>query len=166
MRFGVTSKGIYTADGVDLAASVMPPVPDMEQHSKLAHTLIALTHPMLLAICFMHCKNVTQERVEGRLTRQQRRHNPRQRPPLTHHVLRIDPMRTVLASEGQSGTVGTKKAIHICRGHFAHYTDEKPLFGRVTGMIWRPDHVRGRAKGRQVTKEYEVHAPKEKHGSA
>jgi hypothetical protein len=35
--------------------------------------------------------------------------------------------------------------LHIVRGHFAEYTEEAPLFGRVTGRFFRSIHTRGNA---------------------
>jgi hypothetical protein len=45
---------------------------------------------------------------------------------------------------------------HICRGHFSHYTEEKPLFGKYSGTFWIPMHIRGAAKHGIVSKEYEL----------
>lgn len=51
---------------------------------------------------------------------------------------------------------GTNKAFHLCRGSFAHYTADRPLFGRYAGTVWRPAHVRGSHECGQVVKEYSV----------
>lgn len=69
-------------------------------------------------------------------------------------------MKAVLRTEGGIEQNGLKKALHICRGHFATYTDEKPLFGHFTGTVWKPSHVRGNVTEGIVSKDYRVHAPK------
>ncbi len=51
---------------------------------------------------------------------------------------------------------GSPKGQHIVRGHFAHYTAEKPLFGRLTGTFYHPMHVRGRNKDRTIVKDYRL----------
>ncbi|MDO8607291.1 MAG: hypothetical protein Q7R40_12205 [Phaeospirillum sp.] len=113
----------------------------------------------LLALSFMHCRNVKVETHEpdakhARAWVKQHRH------PLTrYHTLIIDPMREVLRREGGAERVGLQKALHICRGHFRTYTEEKPMFGRYVGTVWTPSHVRGTTEAGQVVKDYRVKAP-------
>lgn len=110
----------------------------------------------LMAISFMHCKNVARidaTETEGPSPKWIRR---QKQPTLRYHVLQIDPMKEVLRKEGGSETNGLKKALHICRGHFATFSEEKPLFGKLAGTFWRPSHVRGSAKEGVVVKDYQV----------
>lgn len=99
----------------------------------------------LLAISFLHCKNVTvRESPKPQIPRLSKA-----QPQLVYHEIDIAPMRQILRAEGQEASVGTKKAIHICRGHFAHYQDGRGLFGRAEGgTYWIPQHVRGQVKSR------------------
>ena len=71
-------------------------------------------------------------------------------------TLDIRPMRKVLEDEGQAATVGLQRALHICRGHFATYSPDKPLFGKHAGTFWVPAHVRGNAERGVVAKDYRV----------
>lgn len=115
---------------------------------------------LYLAVSFMHCKNVaTREVTQAGFDRQvwQKKHKRRL---VRYHVLDIDPMRKVLRTEGRIEEVGLKRALHICRGHFATYTEDAPLFGRVTGTFWRPQHVRGSKSAGAVVKDYNVKAPR------
>lgn len=114
----------------------------------------------LLTISFMHCKNVRQIEVEEDAPR--RKWLKRMKcNKIRYSTLNIDPMREVLKSNGsESQGIGLKKALHICRGHFATYSDDKPLFGRVSGTFWKPQHVRGSKEHGEIVKEYEVHAPR------
>lgn len=66
--------------------------------------------------------------------------------PSPYFEIKVDPTKTQkrYTSTGQSGR--TRDA-HIVRGHFATYTDEKPLFGRLTGTFFKPAHVRGLTEG-------------------
>lgn len=127
---------------------------DMEGGMKAAAMLF---HPILLAIGFTHCKNVAS--VEGDLPPAKVR--AKQEKKVGHgltkfYTLEIDPMKRTLASEGSVGQNGLRRALHICRGHFAHYTEDKPLFGRVVGTVWRSAHVRGSADVGQVGKDYRI----------
>ena len=108
---------------------------------------------------FMNCRNVSlDEQLPSRHKRReaQRRNKPH---PTTYYTLVIEPMRHVLRAEGGLEQHGLKKAVHICRGHFAHYSDDKPLFGKYTGSFWRPAHVRGSLDSGEIKKDYWVNAP-------
>lgn len=120
--------------------------------------------PVLLANAFAHCKNVKISEMppepQRPLKNSQKRRGVQQVPHYSYHVLDIEPMKEVLRTEGQSEKTGLTRALHICRGHFATYTDEKPLFGRVTGTFWKPMHVRGSIKAGIAAKDYNVLKPK------
>lgn len=116
--------------------------------------LMPVMHVLGLGLSFMHCKNVVQrEQVDDRGERWHRRQKVSK---ITFKTLDINPMREVLRREGQSDTDGLQRALHICRGHFATYTEEHPLFGRYAGTFWRPDHVRGSKEAGEVVKNYNV----------
>jgi len=116
---------------------------------------------LLLAISFMHCKNVNV--TEEAPSRNARRHWDRLgHAPLIHYrVLDIEPMRHTLRTEGRADEVGLRKALHICRGHFATYSEARPLFGHLAGTFWKPAHVRGSLSSGAVVKDYSVPAPDE-----
>lgn len=115
-------------------------------------TLVAL-----LSICFAHCKGA--EVKEYKPSRQVRRAAERKgEPSFSYHTIDIRPATGTLREEGDVAKNGLAKALHICRGHFAHYTAEKPLFGKYTGTFYRPMHVRGSAEQGIVGKDYRVHA--------
>lgn len=127
-------------------------------------SLAPLLHTALLTISFLHCKNVTLQDVhppKKPLSNRQRRRGEQPRAPLSYHVLDIHPMRQVLRTEGQEARVGTRRALHICRGHFAHYK-ERGLFGKYKGTFWIPQHVRGSAEQGVQTKDYRVILPSPK----
>lgn len=114
-------------------------------------------HILGLGLSFCHCKNVTRtEFVDDQGERWHRRSGV---PRIKFYTLDINPMRETLRREGKSEETGIKKALHICRGHFAHYTPESPLFGKYVGTFWRPDHVRGSKENGEVHKRYEVKLP-------
>lgn len=108
-----------------------------------------------LAMSLMDCKNVElRERSEdGPSAKWLRR---QKLPAIRYRVLDIEPMRKVLRTEGDMETNGLKKALHICRGHFSTYTEEKPLFGKYVGRYWVPSHTRGSLEHGAVVKDYRV----------
>jgi hypothetical protein len=117
----------------------------------------------LLTVTFMHCRNVEliEQRPDAKLARKFRKR--RGVEPTRWHVLQIDPMRRTLRTEGgmdQGNSLA--KALHICRGHFATYSPERPLFGRSQSgpvTVWKPMHVKGLA-GQEHRHDYEVKAPR------
>jgi hypothetical protein len=122
-------------------------------------SVTSMINDALMTLSFMNCKNVVRTDAtdtEGPSDKWLRR---QKQPKLRYHVLQIDPMKEVLRREGGSESNGLKKALHICRGHFATYTEEKPLFGRSTGTFWKPAHVRGTEKAGVVVKDYAVNVP-------
>lgn len=111
----------------------------------------------LTAICFAHCKGT--EIAEHQPSRQVRRQAERKGEPVyTYRTIDIHPSARVLKEEGDIEHNGLGKALHICRGNFAHYTPEKPLFGKYVGTVYRPMHMRGKAENGIVEKDYRVHA--------
>ncbi len=116
-------------------------------------------HPCLLAQSFMHCKNVKQiERLIPPKINLRRAKNGK--PPLTkYYTLEIEAMKRTLQSEGGISTNGLKKSLHICRGHFATYTPDKPLFGHYVGTVWKPQHLKGSKDHGEIVKDYAVKGP-------
>ena len=99
--------------------------------------------PALLTICFLHCKNVkvVENKVDPALARKQR--EKLGFPPTKYKTLVIEPLKEILRTQGGAHETGLKKAMHICRGHFADYTGGKGLFGKYHGKFWIPSTVRG-----------------------
>lgn len=117
--------------------------------------------PFLLALSLLHCKNIARSEVNPPKPMSRKWERIYGKPLLRYHVLDIDPMRKILRSEGGQAQNGIRRALHICRGHFARYTEDAPLFGRVTGSFWKPQHVRGSSDRGVVLKDYNVHAAPE-----
>jgi hypothetical protein len=107
----------------------------------------------------MNCKNVVvaPNEPDRHLNRERRKHGLK--PFLRYHTINIEPMKRVLRTEGNIESVGLKRALHIVRGHFSTYTEEKPLFGKVAGTFWIPSHVRGSTEEGIVVSNYQVNAP-------
>lgn len=115
----------------------------------------------LLAISFMNCKNVNTASVEPNRDHNRERKKVGLKPFLRYHTINIDPMKRVLKTEGNIEANGLQRALHICRGHFATYTEEKPLFGHSVGRFWIPAHIRGTPDKGIVVSDYRVNPPKD-----
>jgi hypothetical protein len=113
--------------------------------------------PALLAISFMHCKNVNLYTREPK--RELGKRARRNAAKIRYHTLHIEPMKKVLRSEGGSEETGIKHALHICRGHFKDFTKGKGLFGKFKDIYWWDSQVRGSADQGVVLKDYSVDQP-------
>jgi hypothetical protein len=136
-RFVFNSRGMKPFEG-------LPP-------GQMQNYYATFAHPALLAISFMHCKNV--ELVENKFTSKHRR--DKGQPTTKFYTLKIDPMKRILKTEGNRESTGLKNALHICRGHFKDYR-EKGLFGKYKGIYWWDSQVRGNSDSGIVDKDYEV----------
>jgi hypothetical protein len=113
------------------------------EHAEIMRAHVTWLHPVLLAVSFLHCKNVTivDNSMPKPLAKKFRaKHN---REPARYKTLVIEPLKQVLRTQGRSGEVGLQKALHICRGHFRDYREGRGLFGKYHGQFWIPAIVRG-----------------------
>lgn len=111
----------------------------------------------LFTFQFANCRNV--EMSEHLPTRQQRRASERAGEPVDRwYTLTIgqETVRRVAGGEVSPEMARLPKRLHICRGHFATYTPERPLFGRHVGRFWVPAHVRGAAEAGVIRKDYQM----------
>jgi hypothetical protein len=106
-------------------------------------SLMTFFHPTLLAVSFLHCKNV--EIVENEVPKPlaKKFHARTGRWPVKYKTLIIEPLKQILRHEGKSDSVGVAKAMHICRGHFKDYREGRGLFGKYHQLVWQPSIVRG-----------------------
>jgi hypothetical protein len=118
----------------------------------------ALTAPLLLAMTFMHIKNGHFEEHTPDEKLQRSRVRKGKLPYFTYSTLVIDPIKKLLSEQGKIATEGIKNALHICRGHFKSFED-KPLFGKHTGLYWWGMQLRGDEKVGVRKHDYKVKTP-------
>jgi len=126
-------------------------------HNEMIKNVMAWLNPSLLAISFMHCKNVTMvdNPVPPKLARRYReRHEGARLTP--HKTLIIEPLKQILRHQGRSHEVGLAKAMHICRGHFRDYRQGAGLFGKYNQLVWTPSVIRGTKGKAAPAREIEV----------
>jgi hypothetical protein len=152
------------ADGVPLRSpfgQVDPTIFKKDDAGAAKHFFWSAMFPTVLTLGFMHCKNVAVAPVEPDRDLNRERKKAGLKPFLRYHTINIEPMKKVLRTEGQVEVNGLKKALHIVRGHFTHYSEERPLFGRpgLHGTFWVPSHARGSLDQGVVISDYNVKAP-------
>jgi hypothetical protein len=127
---------------------------------ELKHLMWRSLFPALITLGFLNCRNVTTKAIEPDAKLNRERQKAGLKPFLRYHTINIEPMKQVLRTEGDIDSVGLKRALHICRGHFATYADS--FLGRKLDApltVWRPSHVRGSAKEGVVISDYKVNPP-------
>lgn len=136
-----------------------------EKAEGLGSILDAWLAPVWMGIGFAHCRNVRQAETEPTYaSRQERRAAERRgdRPPITFFTLQIDPVgKKGDASERNVAGAKRNLPLHIARGHFQTYTEERPMFGKHAGVFWVPAHVRGSAEAGIIAKDYAIKSPKD-----
>lgn len=76
-------------------------------------------------------------------------------PMTIYKTLKVKQTRKEYAENGDV-SIGDFLRRHHVRGHWRTYTDEAPLFGKVTGRIYVPAFKRGRETKGEVIKRYHV----------
>jgi hypothetical protein len=123
---------------------------------QVASAEVDVIYPFLVATSILHCKNVTARRVHPpeKLAKAAAK---RGRPIYSYSVLDLKPMRRILDGEGGMGHgASLAKALHVCRGHFKDYRDGAGLFGRVKGLFWWEQSLRGNVANGVHVKDYRV----------
>lgn len=136
--------------------------PELQNQARIIQLFSMI--PPILAISFLHCKNVELVDREQIFHLDKRQNGARLKKKsrlakVRYHMLTVEPIRKVLAGEGQIGKVGMEKALHICRGHFKDYR-EHGLFGRYKGIYWWNQSLRGSKERGVMIKDYKELAPK------
>jgi len=125
----------------------------------LASTLSVVACSLLL----LNCKNITTEIIKapGALNNKRRKNGTQE--IFDYHVLNVNvPSRRGEYREKTEPLSHVR--VHLCRGHFKEYTEEHPLFGRLTGLYWWQPHVRGQNKDGIVMKDYKIKTQEAKYG--
>lgn len=105
------------------------------------------------ALGLLNCKNVHLEERKNPPKRRSKGRDKRQVD--SYWVLNVPGSPRYW--ERQAGAeAGIKSRLHVVRGHFKHYTESAPLFGRIVGTVWVPCHARGNADLGLIEKDYSM----------
>jgi len=143
-----------TAHGVHLLSKMENGEPWPEpQRTTLGTQMEACQGLLFCALQFLNCKNVTTCKVSppAKLSKKWKRKHGF---PLTdYYVLKVHENLTGSAAGGGGKELNRH---HLCRGHLRTYTEEAPLFGRLTGTFYIPPHARGSRERGTLHKDYEL----------
>lgn len=139
-----------TPDGKLLAQKIGVIAEDVSIAGEVRSVIPSMMNPVLLAISFMHCKNVVIRTHETgvKKARKQGYHE-------TFKTLEIEALQKILNAHGAQHT-GIQNALHMCRGHFKTYTADAPLLGRATGTFFWAQQIRGSRSAGVSRKDYGV----------
>lgn len=122
-----------------------------EQQDAVTDLARTMYHILCFAFTFANCKNSElvdstcelkpRDKIERRL----------KLPSFKRYTLKIDG-RSATRTDGNANL--DAPAYHLCRGHFATYTPDRPLFGRLSGRFWIPAHTRGKKSSGEISKDY------------
>jgi len=101
----------------------------------------------------LSCKNIATTKNPAPEALNKARRKKGKTELYTYHTLKLVPFGNKQKS-AQYGEPESHYRIHLCRGHFKRYTEDKPLFGKYTGLYWWQPMVRGKDKSGVVMKDY------------
>lgn len=144
---------LYIGIGIKISPAidgVMKQYKDMVLHEYASDLMIIQTFIELL-----NCKNISTEKIVAPTALNKKRRKHGKKEIFDYHVLNV-----VVPSKKSGYSEKTEplshNRVHLCRGHFKEYTQEHPLFGRLTGLYWWQPHIRGQNKDGIVMKDYSV----------
>lgn len=137
----------YTLPMPGIKTSCKKPLPNPDENQLFILTAIDAF------LKLMSCKNVATERHDPPPALNKKRQKAGKQPLFTYHTLVLKPVGK--KQESIPSHLWNNR-IHLMRGHFKTFTDEKPLFGKYTGRFWWQPAVRGQNKDGVVMKDYEV----------
>ena len=155
LEFGSMIFGIYPSGTASSISIVMSNVNDEAISETIDWVLSFALDVSKLAWSFMNCKNVVRILNTPPAAANKQRARTGRAPLVKYYTLNIEPLSAVVRREGGANHGGIEKALHICRGHFATY-DEKPLFGKIKGTFWVPQHMRGKGAHGVIAKDYKI----------
>jgi len=109
-------------------------------------------------ISFMQCRNI---KVKSRHFPDYKPRKHQRHPIYKYYELTVvKPTINEINRHNGEGIKG--KALHTCRGHIRHYSEDKPLFGisGLHGDYFIPQHIRGNIKYGKIEKTYKAKAAK------
>lgn len=114
---------------------------------------------LLFAVGMMNCSNVGTVEVIPPPKVSRKREKRYGKPLVRYRVIQVKPhlsTRGAKHSDSEREAVGEDTPLHICRGHFKTYEEDRPLMGRHSGTFWWKSQVRGSKKAGEIHHEYEV----------
>lgn len=113
--------------------------------------------PAWTTFMFSNCCNVRLEDVTDDVQPPPKIRRRLKLPEVKRYTLNIAGHVSRPSREYNDGTLGVMP-FHLCRGHFATYTPERPMFGnpKLVGRYWHPPHMKGKKENGEIVKDYAI----------
>jgi hypothetical protein len=127
------------------------------EHEEIADWAVAISRIVLLCFSFANCSNVKLDDVTEHLQPDPRIRRRLKIPDVRRYTLNIGGYSPRPSRNSGEPSVGVMP-FHLCRGHFATYTADKPMFGnpKLVGRYWHPPHMKGKRENGEVIKDYAI----------
>jgi len=114
-----------------------------------------MTTMVNLFLMLINTKNVIQVE-KTRNVRKSKKGKKKSHNPLFEYktLMFSNTCKKTTVSESDSELNGLTR-LHLCRGHFRTYTEDRPLFGHYVGRVWIQPHAKGNKKEGVIHKDYE-----------
>ena len=151
-----------SAEGTLLKHLFRFPVSDYERlgglYRKVACVASSLMfEAMLLSFTFLNCCNVKLEDITDDVAPPPKIRRRLKIPEVKRYTLNIAGHGARPSRDYNEGPKGVMP-FHLCRGHFATYTADKPMFGnpKLVGRYWHPPHMKGKKENGEIVKDYAI----------
>lgn len=114
--------------------------------------VLSAWHCLEIVFRLLDCKNVHLE--ERRSPPKRRSKGKDKRQVESYHVLNIPGSPRYWERSNSDGLRGIQHRLHVVRGHFRHYTADKPHVSGWVGPMWISSHARGNAELGTIEKDY------------
>lgn len=158
-RYVVEKSGELCYDDEDCYAvnEIGEEILDVDYTKTMQNSLTKILNIIRFAVSLMNMKNIEYVDEPNKALKEfQNKKKFKNNPKTIYKVLTITPIKKILSRDGQIESNGIIKALHLCRGHFREYTEDKKLFGKISGRFWISPHTRGNIKSGEVIKDYKV----------
>lgn len=110
---------------------------------------------LMTTLNLMACKNISTKEIPPPEKVNKKRLKNGKLPLYSYHVLEVDLGKNKHLNTN-NGKSGITQRIHFQRGHFKQFSEDKPLFGKISGLYWWQPHLRGTNKDGFVDKDYNI----------
>jgi hypothetical protein len=142
---------------IDEAGNTSFAVPVLQRAVDTPLWMSHIFHCMLMSFTFANCRNVEIEDVTNHLQPSPKIRRRLNLPEVKRYTLKIAGHHSRPSREYNEGPQGVMP-FHLCRGHFATYTADKPMFGnpKLVGRYWHPPHMKGKKERGEIMKDYAI----------
>ena len=116
---------------------------------------------LLYSIGFLNCSNVGTVIVKNNSKSNKKFKKKHGREPLEYREIVVEPRIGQVSKHSNDIVDHRDLPLHVVRGHFRKYTEDRPLFGKYSGTFWIPAHAKGSKDHGEIVHEYEVNPEEE-----